>query len=149
MLVTDRSGGTTVSSARMCFLWDGSAPEQMDVRSLLTSDTTDEEKCTFEVVRSLRSGNEQEPGVLYGVQGGQMGLTYLVEKPFFCGRCLRAFTTKKSLRVHENTVHLGMRQYECKVCGRHFGTRSSMKRHISHKHGENEQRTSSKSPSKG
>jgi len=138
-----------VSSAHMFVLWDGNEREQMDVRSLLTSDSTDEEKCTFELVRSLRSGNEPEPGVLYGVQGSQVGLAHLVEKPFFCGRCLRAFTTKKSLRVHENTVHLGMRQYECKVCGRHFGTRSSMKRHISHKHGESEQRTPMKSLGKG
>lgn len=59
-----------------------------------------------------------------------------LEKAYFCARCLNAFTTRKSLKVHHSTVHLKQKPHKCRICHRYFGTRSSMTRHMKTKHSQ-------------
>eukprot|EP00188_Purpureofilum_apyrenoidigerum_P004989 Plantae.Rhodophyta-Purpureofilum_apyrenoidigerum.ctg608.p1 GENE.Plantae.Rhodophyta-Purpureofilum_apyrenoidigerum.ctg608~~Plantae.Rhodophyta-Purpureofilum_apyrenoidigerum.ctg608.p1 ORF type:complete len:257 (+),score=29.96 Plantae.Rhodophyta-Purpureofilum_apyrenoidigerum.ctg608:1547-2317(+) len=51
------------------------------------------------------------------------------ERPFYCKRCLSAFSSKSNLQVHNRTVHDRQRPYVCEQCNYRFGTKSNRNRH--------------------
>ena len=50
-----------------------------------------------------------------------------------CDLCGKIFL-KTNLRRHKETVHLKLKNYECNVCGRKFGEKGHMRRHMLVKH---------------
>ena len=46
-----------------------------------------------------------------------------------CGRILRG-SNKRNLQRHINLVHLKLKPYHCKYCGRSFGLKAYLKAHI-------------------
>eukprot|EP00188_Purpureofilum_apyrenoidigerum_P003934 Plantae.Rhodophyta-Purpureofilum_apyrenoidigerum.ctg42685.p1 GENE.Plantae.Rhodophyta-Purpureofilum_apyrenoidigerum.ctg42685~~Plantae.Rhodophyta-Purpureofilum_apyrenoidigerum.ctg42685.p1 ORF type:complete len:166 (-),score=12.39 Plantae.Rhodophyta-Purpureofilum_apyrenoidigerum.ctg42685:86-514(-) len=54
----------------------------------------------------------------------------IVDKRFFCEKCLTCFVSKWNLQVHERTVHEKARAHKCSECNSAFGTRSGLRRHV-------------------
>ena len=44
-----------------------------------------------------------------------------------CGKC---FSTRHLVKPHFENVHLKMKKYKCKACGKQFYKKSDMKRHL-------------------
>ncbi|KAG9250861.1 uncharacterized protein F5Z01DRAFT_333160 [Emericellopsis atlantica] len=70
-------------------------------------------------------------------------------KPHECLKCGKRFTQKGDLRNHDNTVHLKMRPFVCRMpsvekeghtCHKSFATRGNLKTHLNKFHSEDTQR---------
>eukprot|EP00188_Purpureofilum_apyrenoidigerum_P001546 Plantae.Rhodophyta-Purpureofilum_apyrenoidigerum.ctg18629.p1 GENE.Plantae.Rhodophyta-Purpureofilum_apyrenoidigerum.ctg18629~~Plantae.Rhodophyta-Purpureofilum_apyrenoidigerum.ctg18629.p1 ORF type:complete len:159 (+),score=12.25 Plantae.Rhodophyta-Purpureofilum_apyrenoidigerum.ctg18629:212-688(+) len=48
----------------------------------------------------------------------------------FCSLCLKMFSSKGNLRVHQRIIHAAQRDFECEVCYKRFGTKNNMQRHV-------------------
>mmetsp|Transcript_13163 Transcript_13163/g.40497 ORF Transcript_13163/g.40497 Transcript_13163/m.40497 type:complete len:143 (+) Transcript_13163:81-509(+) len=48
----------------------------------------------------------------------------------FCSLCLKTFSSKGNLRVHQRIVHGARRDFECEYCCKRFGTKNNMQRHV-------------------
>eukprot|EP00188_Purpureofilum_apyrenoidigerum_P001642 Plantae.Rhodophyta-Purpureofilum_apyrenoidigerum.ctg19258.p2 GENE.Plantae.Rhodophyta-Purpureofilum_apyrenoidigerum.ctg19258~~Plantae.Rhodophyta-Purpureofilum_apyrenoidigerum.ctg19258.p2 ORF type:complete len:153 (-),score=16.50 Plantae.Rhodophyta-Purpureofilum_apyrenoidigerum.ctg19258:180-638(-) len=79
------------------------------------------------------SGKYAESSVEAGQNNGGEGFKFKVlcdpEKPYFCDKCLSAFTSRSNLSVHVRTVHERRRPFACSNCDTFFGTRSTLRRH--------------------
>lgn len=56
-------------------------------------------------------------------------LTHNKHKPFKCTECCRGFYTKRDMILHFNSDHVGLKNFECKVCGYKYSTRKALMRH--------------------
>ncbi|XP_028458792.1 histone-lysine N-methyltransferase PRDM9-like [Perca flavescens] len=50
-------------------------------------------------------------------------------RTFSCPTCLKAFSARSSVRVHQLTVHAKQRPHGCSLCGKVFGTRGHLRTH--------------------
>uniref|UniRef100_A0A0E9TMS6 C2H2-type domain-containing protein n=1 Tax=Anguilla anguilla TaxID=7936 RepID=A0A0E9TMS6_ANGAN len=41
-------------------------------------------------------------------------------KPHRCFECGKCFTQRRSLNIHQRTIHRGERPYSCAECGKNF-----------------------------
>jgi len=57
------------------------------------------------------------------------------EKPFKCDRCNRRFTGTGDLKLHMETIHLGIK-YKCPLCPATLATKKSLRRHTKTLHDE-------------
>ncbi|CAB0033813.1 unnamed protein product [Trichogramma brassicae] len=53
-----------------------------------------------------------------------------------CGVCDKAYTTRFDLKDHYKTAHMGRRDWKCDHCGKQFGRKKFMRKHIIQLHGE-------------
>ena len=58
------------------------------------------------------------------------------DKPFFCDKCEKGFSSNKQLTNHQFSVHLKSRPYKCRYnCGADYNDPSNMYQHEKRKHG--------------
>ena len=46
----------------------------------------------------------------------------------------RELSTKNELKEHENTVHKGLTNHQCRICGRKYSRKSHLRIHIKNSH---------------
>lgn len=51
-----------------------------------------------------------------------------------CSHCGKVLSDRKSLRIHEQVIHLNIRKYSCDQCGKDFGQKADMNDHIQQIH---------------
>ena len=56
------------------------------------------------------------------------------EKKHVCNSCGMGFTTPSSLKIHDNAVHKGVKNFKCTYCKDFFATAHSLKYHTISKH---------------
>lgn len=52
------------------------------------------------------------------------------EAAFPCPYCGKAFTSPSKRNVHQNATHMGLRPFQCTVCGKSFGYKGDLTKHM-------------------
>ena len=112
--------------------------EEWDVRK--NREKVEAKRKRQEVEKSqVRGEEEQEPPVKRKPSSGPLENFRPGPAPgtqrSWCSECDRHLTGGPShLQVHKDTVHLGLRPWECAGCDSKFGRKSNLEEHISHTH---------------
>ncbi|XP_074657534.1 longitudinals lacking protein, isoforms A/B/D/L-like [Tubulanus polymorphus] len=53
---------------------------------------------------------------------------------YICPACGRGYRTKQTLKRHQKTVHLNIRDFQCPLCFRRFGHNFHLQSHLLHVH---------------
>lgn len=56
-------------------------------------------------------------------------LTHKKEKPFKCIECGRGFYIKRDMESHFKADHVGVKEFNCRMCGNKYGTKKALMRH--------------------
>ena len=58
-------------------------------------------------------------------------------KPYKCGQCEKTFGTKSQASIHKNEKHLNIRRYQCSVCKTDLFRKETLRKHLKNKHNLN------------
>lgn len=58
------------------------------------------------------------------------------ERPYKCSYCSSAFKLPNALKYHENSIHLGLKNHECKICGKKLADGVNLRAHLRRHTGE-------------
>lgn len=58
------------------------------------------------------------------------------ERPYKCSYCTSAFKLPNALKYHENSIHLGVKKHQCKICGKKLADSVNLRAHIRRHTGE-------------
>lgn len=58
------------------------------------------------------------------------------ERPYKCSYCPSAFKLPNALKYHETSIHLGVKNHECKICGKKLADSVNLRAHLRRHTGE-------------
>ena len=111
------------------FLWDIYAL-QLDSRPGLKGDEgQDDGDSDFDAGASSKKSKKDKRGQKRNAKNGPKKA-----HPYPCDQCESSFETPGALKIHNDSVHLGLKPFECSQCDKAYGRKGHLTQHIKSAH---------------